>query len=99
MCGSEETTTGVEPRLKAMSWVAPRFLAMEARVLWANPRLKLNKLPNTGRPLGPGMEAWPFWFLPCFQACPPAVKTQNLLVFICWFSVDDNGKGGFSEFF
>lgn len=49
---------------------------MEARVRWANPRLKLNKQPNKGRPLGPKMGTEPTWFLPFFQAKPPVGTTH-----------------------
>jgi hypothetical protein len=49
---------------------------MQARVRWAKPRLKLNKLPNKGRPRGPGIGTLPFWFLPFFQARPPVEKAQ-----------------------
>ncbi|KAJ6953974.1 hypothetical protein NC652_005649 [Populus alba x Populus x berolinensis] len=49
---------------------------MHARVRWAKPRLKLNRLPKKGKPLGPGMETLPLWFLPFFHARPPVEKAQ-----------------------
>ena len=49
---------------------------MQARVRWAKPWLKLNRLPRQGKPLGPGIETLPLWFLPFFHAKPPAEKAQ-----------------------
>jgi hypothetical protein len=49
---------------------------MHARVRWAKPRLKLNRLPKKGKPLGPGIETLPLWFLPFFHARPPVEKAQ-----------------------
>lgn len=74
--GSEVITAGVEPKLKAMSSVAAWLEPMQAKVRWGRPWLKLNKLPKSGRPRGPGIETRPIWFLPFFHAMPPLEKAQ-----------------------
>lgn len=69
-------TAGVEPKLKAMSCVAERVEAMEARVRCGRPWLKLNKVPKIGKPFGPGIEIRPIWFLPFLQATAPLGKAR-----------------------
>lgn len=53
------TTAGVDPKLKAMSCVDAKVVAIEARVRCGRPWLKLNKDPNIGIPLGPEIGTLP----------------------------------------
>lgn len=78
MIGSDVTTAGVEPRLKAMSCLADglRVEEMCESVRCGKPWLKVNKLPKNGRPLGPGILTRPIWALPFRQAGPPGVNAH-----------------------
>lgn len=76
MDGSDETTVGVEPTLKAMREVADIPRAIESRVRWASPWVREKMLPKNGSPLGPGIGTDPNLFRPFFHANPPLENAQ-----------------------